>query len=82
MNGSEIWDCDMRSGDTRTLDLITEFITEARITLWERDRFLSDAIGNHTVDRSVLGHGPQEVTLSPDRGILGDATYRLRYQVE
>lgn len=82
VNGRGIWNGDMRTGDSRTLDLITEFRTEALITLWERDRVLSDAIGSHTVDRSELGHGPHEVAFSRDRGIVGDASYRLRYQVE
>lgn len=82
VNGREIWDGDMRTGDTLTLDLTVEFRTEARIDLWERDRGHSDAIGSHTVDRSVRGRGPQDVILSRDRGIVGSATYRLRYQVE
>lgn len=81
VNGREIWDHDMRTGDTHTLDLTTEFRTEALIDLWERDRFRSDLIDSHIVDRALLGRGPQDVTLSRDFW-MSDATYRLRYQVE
>ncbi len=50
VNGREIWDGDMRSGDTRTLDLITEFRTEAQIALWERDRIAQALTYNQAVE--------------------------------
>ena len=82
VNGRELWNGSMRTGDTRTLDLISELRAEARIELWERDSARSDFIGSHTVDLSLRGDGPQEHVFSRDRGIVGDATYRLRFQVE
>lgn len=48
VNDCEIWSDEMRTGDRRTLDLITEFRTEAEIVLWERDGARSEVIGSHT----------------------------------
>ena len=82
VNGHELWSGSMRTRDTQTLDVLYALAGEARIELFERDRTRSDLIGTHTVDRSVRGAGPQTLTFSRDRGIVGDATYRLVYQVE
>ncbi len=82
VDGHELWRGEMRTGDTRALDLIAGFHLEARIRLWEHDAAHSDFIGDHTVSQALRGAGPQEHTFSRCRGIPGDATYRLRYQVE
>lgn len=82
VNGREVWSGRMRTHDTRTLDITSELRSEARIELWERDSARSDALGSHTVGLSLRGGGPQEHRFSRDRGIVGDASYRLRYQVE
>jgi len=82
VNGREVWHGTMHTGDTEVLDIVSEMRGEARIELWERDAAHSDALGSHTVTLAARGDGPQSHTFSRDRGIVGDATYRLRYQVE
>jgi len=82
VNGREVWSGHMRSDDSRTLDIAVSFNREARIDLWERDSVRSDAFSSLLVDRTLRGDGVQEARFAIDRGIVGDATYRLRYQVE
>jgi hypothetical protein len=82
VNGREVWSGDMRTDDTVTLDLPIDFRSEALVQLWERDRRGSQAFGSLVVDLRHRGAGPQEASFSVDEGIVGDATYRLRYQVE
>jgi len=82
VNDHEIWSGDMRSDETRTLNLTVAFNREARVALWERDPGRSDEIGSFVVNRTVRGRGRQEARLSRSRGIVGDATYRVHYQVE
>ena len=90
VNGDNVWNATgVRSGQTRSLgNLEVPFGTNAQIDLWESDGSKSDRIGSFRVDfDDIRALEPGQSREQPphafrrDRGIVGDASYTLRYSV-
>ena len=90
VNGNIVWRAtNVKSGETRSMrDLEIPFGTNAQIDLWESDGSKSDRIGSFKVDFEdirELEHGQSSEQTQHgfwrDRGIVGDASYTLRYSV-
>lgn len=94
VNGEDVWGpSKMKTGQSQIIEREVDFSGNAIVDLWERDRHRSDKIGGSLqIDGSIAqnfgsggGWGIARVIHSRffkgDRGIPGDATYRLTYSV-
>jgi hypothetical protein len=83
---------EMRTGNTRTINLHVPFDHDVRIELWESDRRSvphrkDDHFGTmHLNEREVIGliRGDRNLlthTFQRDRGIVGDVYYTLTYDL-
>jgi hypothetical protein len=87
VNGERIWSSSMRTGYHRPVGRTFTFHEDNRIEVWEEDRFRDDRIGILllTYEDAVAlmrGHeGPYTHSFHRDRGIVGDATYTLHFDI-
>lgn len=90
VNGREVWrGAKVRTGDRRELYFraLLDRNDVARIELWEGDRRSNDKIGDTLTVTYEDVRTSEELPSSPhyvfraDRGIVGDATYELFYNL-
>ncbi|WP_419176014.1 hypothetical protein [Desulfosediminicola sp.] len=85
VNGNRIWsDENVRTGDTRDVNRTQEFSGNLTIELWDYDQARSDCFGTLNILADDIGSGIRETShrFHKDRGIVGDASYTLSYEVE
>lgn len=87
VNGVRIWSCSLRTGYHRPVGRTFTFHEDHTIEVWEKDRFRDDRIGIYLLmyeDAVALmrdHEGPYLHSFHRDRGILGDATYTLHFDI-
>lgn len=87
VNGRRIWASSLRTGYHRPIGRNFTFHEDNEIEIWEEDRFRDDRIGTMslTYEEAIAmirgDRGPYTQSFHRDRGIVGDATYTLHFDI-